>query len=174
LVQSNKAPDYFMTDQDTSIAALEAWLSLAHVKAMVDKAALALLRDFSQTPNRISMAMPLPQAPNLPGAAKSFRLFALRPDSGYPFERHSNSHQWVCSLRGQGTIEIKEKSGSVLFHHLSAGEPPSERWSSLPAGTWHRPRATGEAVWLVATFHSPADFMDEYENESQTVKEEGK
>ena len=29
-----------MTDQDPSIAALEAWLSLSHVKAMVDEAFL--------------------------------------------------------------------------------------------------------------------------------------
>jgi hypothetical protein len=155
-----------MTDHDTSIAALEVWLSLSHVKTMVDRAAKELLQDFAQYPDRISMAMPVPKAPNLPESAKSFRLFVLRPNAKYPFERHSNSHQWVRSLQGQGTIEIKQPSGDSIFHHLSDGEPPLRRWSSLPADTWHRPRATGEDVWLVATFHSAANVMDEYENES--------
>ena len=157
-----------MTDQDTTIAALEAWLSRPNVKAIVDVTTTELLRLFAQTPDRASMAMPIPQVPELPEAVKSFRQFALRPKANYPFERHPNSHQWVRSLRGQGTIEIKQTSGDSLFHHLSASEQPLKQWSSLPANTWHRPQATGEEVWLVATFHSAANVMDEYEDESQT------
>ena len=155
-----------MKDRDTSIKALETWLSLPLVKTMVDRAVTDILQDFSNTPDRISMAMPIPNTPDLPEAAKSFRLFVLRPRSKYPFERHSNSHQWVRSLKGQGSIEIKQSSGDTIFHHLSENEPRLKKWSSLPADTWHRPRATGEDVWLVATFHSAAEVKDEYENES--------
>ena len=155
-----------MAEQETAISALEAWLSQPQVKALVDSASTELLQDFAQTPDRISMAMPIEQISNLPEAAKSFRLFALRPKSNYPFERHSNSHQWVRSLQGQGTIEIKQSSGDSIFHHLSEKEPLLKKWSSLPADTWHRPQATGEDVWLVATFHSAENVMDEYDNES--------
>ena len=161
-----------MTDQDTTIAALEAWLSRPNVKAIVDGTTTELLRLFAQTPERASMAMPIPQAPDLPEVAKSFRLFALRPKANYPFERHPNSHQWVRSLQGQGTIELKQTSGDSLFHRLSASEQLLKRWSSVSGNTWHRPQAAGEEVWLVATFHSAANVMDEYEDVSKTAREE--
>jgi len=156
-----------MSDSDTTVEALEKWLSRPDVAAMVDEKATGLLRRMEKKPESNAMASPLPGVRGLPDDVKSFRLFALRPAARYPFERHSNSRQWVRSLKGRGIIELRQTSGASLFHHLSTGDNAAQSWSSMPAGTWHKPQAAGNEIWLVATFHSSADVADEYENHTE-------
>ena len=96
-------------------------------------------------------------AGTLPSAIASCWVFALRPDTELPAERHSNSHQRSLSLKGSATFELRE-SGGWLTCPVTPGS-----WASAPTGSWHR-WFVGPEPLAVLSFHTvPADeLMEEH------------
>ncbi|MDZ7759503.1 MAG: hypothetical protein U5L00_04505 [Desulfovermiculus sp.] len=103
----------------------------------------------------------------LPAEIGSARIFALRANTCFKTERHPNSRQRVISIEGQGRIVVKDESSPKTEDLTSAQDAPLEqRWSSVPANTWHEPQA-GNRDWVLLTFHQVPEneLIDEYQNE---------
>jgi len=98
----------------------------------------------------------------LPEAIRSSWVFVIRADSDTGAERHSNSHQFMMSYKGQGDLQVKKGDRWLSKNLVSDFDKKlGERWVSIPPGTWHRV-FTGEANWTVVSFHTvPADELIE-------------
>ena len=98
----------------------------------------------------------------LPGKIQSSWVFVIRADTNTGAERHSNSHQFMMSYRGQGDLQAKR--GDKWHSNELVSDPElklEQRWVSISPGTWHRV-VTGNARWTVVSFHTvPADELIE-------------
>lgn len=90
----------------------------------------------------------------LPEIIRSSWVFVIRANSNTGAERHSNSHQFMMSYRGQGDLQVKV--GDKWLSNDLVSDPDlklEKRWVSIPPGIWHRV-VSGETFWIVVSFHT--------------------
>jgi hypothetical protein len=106
----------------------------------------------------------------LPEIVQSSWVFVIPADTNTGAERHSNSHQFMMSYRGQGDLQVKRGDqwlSNCLVSDLD--ERLEKRWVSIPPGIWHRV-VTDEASWTVVSFHTVVaeDLIEERPDTSET------
>ncbi len=141
---------------------LEEWWSLPKNQNILTNSVKELESRMEKDPLKISDTISIDHL-DLPNTINTLRIFALRPDSKYPLERHLNSDQWIKTLVGSGHIEVHSDSNQVIFHQLNERQTGSDAWSYVAAKIWHRPANTAGDLWITAAFHTAAKVIDEFE-----------
>ena len=101
---------------------------------------------------------------NLSDEFRTCRAFGIRAGEKLKIERHTNSHQRMLTLNGDGSVFILRDQGWKLCRQHSGKEAPlEEKWVSIEPDLWHLP-VGGPKGWIGLAFHTATqeELIDDF------------